>query len=124
VPYAAAGHPQSANPLTSGDGANCQRYAYAILALFNRSVPPHRSAELWADRQLEHPAAPAPLDLMLFGPAPDPFGMHVAVWMAPDQLLHLCAEVGRPAVWAEREFAARARYRCRLGPVRACEIAG
>ncbi|GAA3782279.1 hypothetical protein [Streptomyces chiangmaiensis] len=30
-------------------------------------------------------------------------------------MLHLCAEVGRPAVWEPAEFAARERYRVLVG---------
>lgn len=39
----------------------------------------------------------------------------VGVWIGDDQVLHLSAEVGRPAVWPLSEFAARARYRSLIG---------
>src|SRR5437762_2304449 len=81
-----------------GDGANCQRYAYAVLRHFGLSVPPLRSAELWADeRATVRAERPRPLDLVLFdgGPAegrPTGYGAHVGVHLAPALVLHLCKE--------------------------------
>jgi hypothetical protein len=60
-----------------------------------------------------------PLDLVLYGPNADPYGARVGVIVGDDAVLHLCAEVNRPAVWSEREFARRERYSCRIG-VRRC----
>ncbi|MFE1772371.1 cell wall hydrolase [Streptomyces sp. NPDC059008] len=106
-------------------GANCQRYAYAVLGHFGLPIPPLRSAELWADRRATRRAdRPRPLDLVLFdgGPVagrPEGYGAHVGVHLGPDQVLHLCREVGRPAVWRYADFAARARYARLLGFKRA-----
>ena len=49
-------------------GANCQRYAYAVLGLFDRHVPGHRSSELWDDQAFIHPPINNlhDLDLVLF----------------------------------------------------------
>ncbi|MFG2092165.1 cell wall hydrolase [Streptomyces sp. NPDC048612] len=106
-------------------GANCQRYAYAVLRHFGLLIPPLRSAELWADTVATHRVeCPRPLDLVLFdgGPAedrPPGYGAHVGVHLGPDQVLHLCREAGRPVVWRYPDFAARARYRRLLGVKRA-----
>ncbi|MFG2827718.1 cell wall hydrolase [Streptomyces sp. NPDC048434] len=110
-------------------GANCQRYAYAVLRHFGLLIPPLRSAELWADERATRRAGrPQPLDLVLFdsGPAagrPPGYGAHVGVHLGPDQVLHLCREVGRPAVWRYADFAARPRYGRFLGAKRAVRAA-
>lgn len=102
-------------------GANCQRYAYAVLRHFGLGVPPLRSAELWADtRATRRAGRPRPLDLVLFdagpnGDRPEGYGAHVGVHLGPDAVLHLCREVGRPAVWCYADFAARTRYARFLG---------
>jgi len=57
VPYDGSALP-SAEPPRPGEGATCQRLAYAALAATGRDVPPHRSSELWSDETLDHP----PLD--------------------------------------------------------------
>ncbi|ARF58692.1 cell wall hydrolase [Streptomyces gilvosporeus] len=135
VSYSAARHPGAGTPectSSAGDaagalagGANCQRYAYAVLGHFGLVVPPLRSAELWADeRATVRAGQPRPLDLVLFdgGPVagrPTGYGAHVGVHLAPGQVLHLCREVGRPAVWAYADFAARPRYARFLGAKRA-----
>ncbi|GAB7029766.1 cell wall hydrolase [Streptomyces sp. NPDC021749] len=106
------------------EGANCQRYAYAVLRHFGLWVPPLRSAELWADTRATRQAGrPRPLDLVLFdaGPVrgrPEGYGAHVGVHLGLDAVLHLCREVGRPAVWRYGDFAARARYARFLGAKR------
>jgi len=102
------------------EGANCQRYAYAVLALFDRHVPPLRSDELWHDT--EHTCGvetPLPLDLLLFSPTDDPYGAHVGVSVGEARVLHLCAEVGLPAVWGLDDFLQRERYAVLIGAKRA-----
>ncbi|MFI6765095.1 cell wall hydrolase [Streptomyces sp. NPDC050355] len=131
-PSSASDGPTAAiGPAAPGDftalsgGANCQRYAYAVLGHFGLPMPPLRSAELWADRRATRRTdRPRPLDLVLFdgGPVagrPEGYGAHVGVHLGPDQVLHLCREVGRPAVWRYADFAARARYARLLGFKRA-----
>ncbi|WIB65748.1 hydrolase [Curtobacterium sp. MCBD17_040] len=117
--WLASAHPQATRfpPLTVG--ANCQRFAYAVLGLFNLTVPAHRSDELWNDLMLEHPpiAAVEPLDLVLFNGTSDARGAHVAVAM-PTGLLHLSAEVGRPTLWQWSDFSHRQRYRAVVGAIR------
>ncbi|MGK5629624.1 cell wall hydrolase [Streptomyces sp. URMC 123] len=123
--YVGARHPEAGPPGVAG-GANCQRYAYAVLAWAGLAVPPLRSAELWADTEATARVAgpPAPWDLLLFDAGPVPgrpegYGAHVGVHLGPDRVLHLCAEVGRPALWSYRDFAARPRYARLLGAKRA-----
>ncbi|AMM22497.1 hypothetical protein AX769_16580 [Frondihabitans sp. PAMC 28766] len=119
VPYSASAHPQPIDLEPIADGANCQRFAYAVLELFGRHIAPHRSSELWADRSLQHIEATEAqrLDLVLFNSTADAWGAHVAVALG-GELLHLCAEVGRPAVWRWSDFAARDRYRVIVGVLR------
>ncbi len=120
VPYVGKEHPLASTSGPIGAGANCQRYAYAVLAQFGLLVLAVRSSELWTDSRITHvPGGDArPLDLVLFNEGPSVFGAHVGVHMAADQVLHLCAEVGRPVVWAYADFANRVRHRRLLGSVR------
>jgi hypothetical protein len=118
APYSASAHPGAPDAPPIGDGANCQRYAYAVVALFGRSVPPVRSSELWT-WPAQHPgrADALPLDLALVNGTEDAWGAHVAV-VTRTALLHLCSEVGRPAVWTWQDFARRPRYAHLVGLVR------
>jgi hypothetical protein len=72
--------------------------------------------ELWHDRQatrtVDHPR---PLDLVLLNATHDPFGAHMGVWMAPDEVFHLNAEIAMPAVWTFDAFASRPRYAALIG---------
>ncbi|MFI1438582.1 hydrolase [Streptomyces fructofermentans] len=98
------------------EGANCQLFAYAVLAHFGLHVPAWRSSDLWADTERSvRVRTPEPLDLALFNRADDAWGAHVGVVAGEGLVLHLCAEVGRPAVWPPGAFAARERYRTLLG---------
>ena len=101
-------------------GANCQLCAYAVLALFDRCVAPHRSSELWEDPALSRVALDdaEDLDLALFSATGDAWGAHVAVVLG-DRLLHLSAEVGWPALWRWEDFEERPRYRILVGLIRA-----
>ncbi|WP_051478638.1 C40 family peptidase [Arthrobacter sp. H5] len=119
VPYRGGRHPgAAADPIT--EGANCQRYAYEVLELFGRRVPRHRSSELWLDPSAKTVAhgEVTPLDLVLFNRTAQPYGAHVGLYMAPDRILHLCAEIGIPAVWTWADFASRARYAAFVGAKR------
>jgi cell wall-associated NlpC family hydrolase len=98
------------------DGANCQLFAYEVLRLFGYDPPDLRSSDLWADveRTVRVPIA-RPFDLALFGRTEDPWGAHVGVCVGDGRALHLCAEVGVPAVWPIRDFQERDRYRTLIG---------
>jgi hypothetical protein len=106
-------------------GANCQLFAYEVLEHFGLRAPPLRSGELWADRDSTVRVETAqPLDLLLFGATDDAYGAHIGVWAGAEEILHLCAEVGRPAVWGPADFAARERYRVVIGIKRVIKTPG
>ncbi|MCB8903930.1 MULTISPECIES: hydrolase [unclassified Streptomyces] len=100
-------------------GANCQVFAYEVLRHFGLAAPDLRSSELWSDTGVTaHVPVARPLDLVLFNSTADAYGAHVGVHVGDDAILHLCAEVGHPAVWGPADFAARERYAVRLGAKR------
>jgi len=117
VPYDGDLPPQAAAPIERG--ATCHRYAYAVLGLLDRPVPPLWSDELWA-HDFAHVGLDdvEPADLVLFSADGGAFGAHVALAAGGGRLLHLCAEVGRPTLWTWADFAARERYRTVVGLVR------
>ena len=91
-----------------------------MLAHFGIALPPWRSSELWADAELTKPVTTfEPLDLLLFNPADEAYGAHVAVYAGAGQALHLCKAVGQPALWSLAEFAVRDQYRVLIGGKRA-----
>ncbi|MEU5381625.1 MULTISPECIES: hydrolase [unclassified Streptomyces] len=119
VPYVGSRFPGSpavaARPGLAA-GANCQLFAYEVLRHFGLVPPALRSSDLWTDtRATVRVSAARPLDLMLFNSTDDAYGAHVGVQTGEERVLHLCAEVGRPAVWEPAEFAARERYRVLVG---------
>lgn len=125
VPYVYA---RDAGNTAAGDlarGANCQLYAYAVLAHTGRQVPPLRSSDLWGEHRLMRTVTELrPYDLLFFDSGPregraEGYAAHIAVHLGPDRILHLCEEVGVPALWAWGDFAARPRYRRLLGAKRA-----
>lgn len=80
VRYNGKAIPDGFNDLSSG--ANCQRFAYALLAFYGRKLPPFRSSELWEDNTFTFPPTHLePLDLLLFNENPQAFGAHVAVYL-------------------------------------------
>jgi cell wall-associated NlpC family hydrolase len=114
VRYDGARIPDGSHDLS--DGANCQRYAYAVLAQFGIDLSPWRSSELWADAETTSRVADfEPLDLLLFSPDGEPFGAHVAVHVGEGQALHLCKSVGQPVIWSLEQFANRPEYRVLIG---------
>ncbi|MCZ4120927.1 hydrolase [Streptomyces sp. H39-S7] len=119
VPYVGSRFPGSAAVARRPDlaaGANCQLFAYGVLRHFGLTPPALRSSDLWEDTAATVRVETAePLDLLLFNRSEDPYGAHVGVWIDDDAVLHLCAEVGRPAVWSLADFAARERYRVLIG---------
>lgn len=108
-------------PQASGlkDGANCQVFAYAVLAQFGIFLPPLRSSELWDDDRYTSLASTLkPLDLLLFNRSSDPFGAHVAIYLGEGTAVHLSKAVGVPVEWALDEFARRPEYRVYIGAKR------
>ncbi|WP_228034200.1 hydrolase [Streptomyces spongiae] len=123
TPYVGARFPGSrsvkAHPGLA-EGANCQFFAYEVLRLHGIDMPAWRSSELWHDTgRTTRVSAPEPLDLVLFNAGEDAWGAHVGVVVDEGRVLHLSAEMGRPAVWSMAEFAARDRYRTLIGFKRA-----
>lgn len=116
MPYDFSASPDCGDSSSWLDGSNCQRYAYGVLSLFGLSCRPLRSSELWDDKEWSVVVDdPRPLDLVLFNGSTDPYGAHVGLWMAPDEVLHLCREVGFPVVWSLGDFAQRRRYAATVG---------
>ncbi|MGP4045144.1 hydrolase [Streptomyces sp. 2A115] len=119
VPYVGGrfpGSPAVARRVGLAAGANCQLFAYEVLRHFGLAAPALRSSDLWTDtRATLRVSSAQPLDLLLFNATDDAYGAHVGVWAGEERVLHLCAEVGRPAVWEMTEFAARERYRVLVG---------
>lgn len=118
VPYVGTQIP--AGDYGLGRGANCQRYAYAVLSHFGINLPPLRSSDLWDDRTSTSLVSGAlqPLDLLLFGPDENAFGAHVGLWTGPEGVLHLAKSVGVPTIWELDQFAARPEYRVFIGAKR------
>ena len=115
VPYAAARRPGSVPRGEVHRGANCQLWAYEVLAWFGVTMPDLRSDELWRDTtSTQHVREPEALDLVLYNTDCDPYGAHVGLWTG-DAVAHLCQEVGRPRVWPQSDFDARPRYATRIG---------
>jgi hypothetical protein len=98
------------------EGANCQLFAYEVLRYCGLTPPELRSSELWTDTSTtQRVTVPRPLDLVLLNTTRDAWGAHVGVWAGEDKVLHLCAEVGHPALWNLAMFAARPSYRELVG---------
>jgi hypothetical protein len=119
VRYVGARYPGSpavrARPALT-EGANCQLFAYAVLRHHGLNPPELRSSELWEDdRHTTRVAVPRDLDLVLVNSTRDAWGAHMGVWAGHNEVLHLCAEVGVPAVWDMAEFATRPGYRVVVG---------
>lgn len=116
VPYVYERGPDAAD---LRDGANCQLFAYSVLAHFGLRVPPLRSSDLWEDTTATKVVTDLePLDLLFYNHIDDPYGAHLAVYLAPGEILHLCKEIGLPTVWNEADFAARPRYQVLVGAKR------
>ncbi|MDP3852541.1 hypothetical protein [Phenylobacterium sp.] len=110
--------PDAFNDLSGG--ANCQRFAYALLAVNGVRLPPFRSSELWADEiHTVRVQAPEQLDLLLFHDGPDAFGAHVAVCTGGGNAIHLSKDVGSPQILALDDFAHSPKYRYYIGAKRA-----
>ena len=120
VRYVGARIPEADAPYDVSNGANCQLFAYALLAHFGRDVPPLRSSELWEDADATDRVTGAyqPLDLLLFSESDSAWGAHVAVALGTDRAIHLSQRVGLPAIWPLSRFHEEADYRVLLGAKR------
>jgi hypothetical protein len=116
VPYDGKAFPGAVERTTWTGGANCQLFAYEVLALHGWAVADLRSDELWFDQaSTVTVAVPQPLDLVLFQKDEQPYGAHVGVVVGDEAVLHLCEEIGFPAVWSWADFSERPRYAVRIG---------
>ena len=119
VRYNGAKFPGAAGDPGLGDGANCQRFAYALLRHFGREVPSLRSSELWEDTQSTTFAVRLrPLDLMLFSADGKSRGAHVGVYLGSGRVIHLAKKIGKPAIWTMSQFTADPAYKKLLGAKR------
>jgi NlpC/P60 family len=119
VSYDGAKYPGARGGGGVRDGANCQRFAYAILRHFGREVPNLRSSELWEDTKSTTVAKRLrPFDLLLFSADGRSWGAHVGVYLGAGLVLHLAKKVGKAAVWTMAEFAADPAYRTLVGAKR------
>ena len=117
VAYAGACIPDGSHDLSAG--ANCQTFAFALLAANGLDLPPFRSSDLWADdiftltvRDLR------PLDLLLFHNRPDAWGAHVAIHLTEGRAIHLAKFEGKPEIWPLDRFGQDPRYWCFIGAKR------
>jgi len=100
-------------------GANCQLFAYQVLARNGLKLPAFRSSDLWTDAAHTEPVTGLePLDLLLFNRTHEAYGAHVAVYLCEDRALHLARLAGLPEIWPLARFAAEPRYRCFIGAKR------
>lgn len=100
-------------------GANCQVYAYALLAHYGVAVPPFRSSDLWEDKTVSRLVKElAPLDLLLWNKTSDAWGAHVGVYLGEGQAVHLSKQVGKPVIWSLERFLEEPLYRVFIGAKR------
>ena len=122
VPYAGASFPGGVPRSSWRHGANCQLFAYEVLALHGWEIGDLRSDDLWADTHwTERVPSAEPLDIVLLQKDLEPYGAHVGLVVGAERVLHLCKEVGRPIVWDWDQFTGRPRYSVTIGfkrPVR------
>lgn len=97
-------------------GADDNLFAYELLAVFGKRIPDLRSEELWRDTSSTRVVlTPQPLDLVLFHDRQQAFGAHCGVVCSITEVVHLCKEEGRPAVWTFAQFAETPRYHHLVG---------
>ena len=123
IPYVGRRHPGAPDDGDLRAGANCQRFAYALLAHFGRVVPPLRSSDLWEDTtHTRRVQTLQPLDLLLWSRDGAAWGAHVGVYLGDGHAVHLCRAVGIPAIWPLSRFEETPRYRVLLGAKRATRV--
>ena len=115
VRYNGAAHPL-ARVAGLEEGANCQRFVYALLEHFGYPIAPMRSSELWTDNRFTRRVdRMRPLDILMFNRNEAAWGAHLALYLGEQRAIHLSREVGHPAIWSLDEFARLPRYRVPLG---------
>ncbi|MEM6343455.1 MAG: NlpC/P60 family protein [Bacteroidota bacterium] len=101
-------------------GANCQLYAYQILASMGYQLPDYRSSELWEDETFTFPVKDdfQPLDLMLYHRKAEAYGAHVGLYWDEGQVLHLSKANGTPKLEAHEALLQQEKYACFVGAKR------
>lgn len=100
-------------------GANCQLFAYALLAANGIDMPDFRSSELWSDDTVTLVVSDlAPLDLLLFNSRHEAYGAHVAVYLGGGGAIHLARRERLPRIWPLERFAQDSRYSVFIGAKR------
>ena len=124
VPYDGARVPGSVPRGQLQQGANAELFAYELLGLLGFRLPDLRPDELWRDTDATRVALePQPLDLVLLHDRQQAWGSHVGVVCSDTEVVHLSREVGRPAVWTFRQFAATPRFANLIGFKRPLAVA-
>ncbi len=101
-------------------GANCQRFAYALLAENGLALPPLRSSDLWNDTEhTKRVLELEPLDMLLFHRVEDAYGAHMAVYIGEDRAIHLSKRMEIPEIRELERFASDPQYRFFIGAKRA-----
>lgn len=123
IPYEGSQYPGSPLLKDIQQGANCQRFAYAILQHFGKILPPFRSSDLWEDSLYTEIVYREwrPLDLFLWNDKPKAFGAHVGVYMGENQVIHLSKRVGFPECREIDHFKNIPSYQCFIGVKRVME---
>lgn len=103
-------------------GANCQLFAYHLLAHFGKVIPPLRSSDLWEDTQstivITEQDGFKPLDVMLYHSTDQAWGAHVGLFIGDGKVIHLSQELGHPEVRDHYSFSDVERYRYFIGAKR------
>jgi len=101
------------------EGANCQVFAYTLLAHHGIELPLFRSSELWDDDQFTRVVTDfEPLDLLLFHETNQAFGAHIGVYVGDGYVLHLAKHRGLPIVETIAELQKHPRHRVFIGTKR------
>lgn len=104
-------------------GANCQLFAYALLAANGVDIPDFRSSDLWEDDTVTNTVTElAPLDLLLFNSRPKAYGAHVAVYLGRGEAIHLARREGMPQIWPLARFSEDPRYAVFIGAKRVIRL--
>ncbi len=100
-------------------GANCQVFAYELLAYFNIYPPQFRSSELWNDKTYTKLVNNMKkLDILLYNKTLDSYGAHVGVYIGNEKVIHLSQSIGKPEIIDHKELLLRTKYKFFLGAKR------
>ncbi len=120
IPYKGACYPGSPKVGDFREGANCQVFAYQLLAHFGYPLlPDFRSSELWDDVQHTTKVTTiAPFDLLFWNSSAQTWGAHIGVALGDGTAIHLARAQGRAAIWPLERFGETPAYSFFLGAKR------